>query len=382
MKRSDLTIIIIAVFLGVIPSQAQLVQTTVTGPSNVCPNEVAGYLVSVNIDTFKKVWAEVTNGVFTANNSNQIVIFPPGTEEFFVGPVPLTVRWNNQNGITGTLDVSGYWKFLGLVFSDDALVDVPIGSPPVGQFTAAYVASCGEDVSGFTIAPVVGATSYEWENTLGWTTGSTGPTGSFNSMTSTISGAVKVTAINSNCNISSNRTISVSRDAYVPFISGDDVVPPNNNETFLTVKGSNFDWTQPSGWTNMGSQGNFYMQIQAPSYSSSGYVHVSYLDACGNPGEASKFVSTEPYEENFRHGRDEEFLVFPNPTSDRLFVEHRFQTPYKVIIKTEAGEVVQSSVQSQNNATIDLEKLKEGRYFVEIVSGKKSTTKRFVVKRN
>jgi hypothetical protein len=352
---------------------------TLVGATSACASEEKVYSAYLANPFYVYAWFRVTNGIILENNSTEIESSATNGHE-----PTITVRWNNQNGIQGKVEAIGYWNDWPYSFStnkEELYVD--IGSPPIGQFTAVHVAPCSESSSAFSVAPITGATSYSWSNTLGWSTASTGATATFTATTSTTSGTVSVTAINANCSVNSTRTISVSRDATIPFVEGDEVVPPNNNETFITVRGSNFYWTPPSGWTTMGSQGNYFMQIQAPSYSSAGYVSVTYVDACGVSGETSKFVSTEPYEEDFRSGGgEEELLVFPNPTSNYLFVRGRKKEGFAAIIRTEYGELIQQTLHAPGETNIDVSKLAEGRYFVQITSGEKTKIKRLVVKRN
>jgi hypothetical protein len=373
-----------AVFLiGIWETALAQPQTTITGKNSVCPDETTTYFATMNVNTFKRCYFRVTNGIILENNSTEITIYADGnfTSQ---NPPTITVRWNNQRGVMGKVRAIGYYDIIFIEAGDSKEKDVIIGSPEIGQFTASYIASCGEDRSAFVIDPVRGATSYQWTNTLGWSfnSGGSGTTTLFNSLTSTLSGTVSVTAINANCqSTNSTRTISVNRSPSVPFLSGPEVVQPNNNGDFLTVKGSNFNWTPPSGWQNLGAQGNYYMQIQAPPYNSAGYITVTYIDACGVGGSASKFVSTEEYLPEFTDPGNETFRVYPNPVNSDLFIESNTIPDFEVIIRNDLGELVHTSKHSASDQTIDIRKLKEGNYFLQIIKkGDIAHTQRLIVK--
>lgn len=369
----------LSITLLFIAFSGKAVSTSINGKPSVCPNEETTYTVSMNVGTFKRAYIRITNGIILENNSTEITIYPVDGYYFDSYPT-VTIKWNNQAGLLGKVRAIGYYDLVSVEFGDSEELDVIIGSPPIGQFTASYVASCGEDRSAFTIDPVRGATSYQWTNTLGWSfnSGGSGTTTLFNSLTPTLSGIVSVTAINANCpSTNSTRTINVNRSVTIPVIQGQDVVPPSNFADYITVKGSNFNWSPPTGWTIVGPQGYYYMQVQAPNLNlPGGYLTVTYTDACGVSGSNSKFISTEEYLPEFTDPGDETFKVYPNPVSNDLFIESDANTDFVVLIRNNYGELIYTSKQSANDNIIDISKLKEGNYFVDIVQGIKTHTQR------
>lgn len=133
----------------------------------------------------------------------------------------------------------------------------------------------------YTIASVIGATSYTWILPSGWTGTSTST--NITTTVGTLSGTVKVHA-NNICGSSTDRTLSVTVLTSAPSqpgtISGNISVCQGSSQTYsiTAVSGAtSYTWTLPSGWTGTSST----TSITTTVGSSGGNITVTANNACG-----------------------------------------------------------------------------------------------------
>jgi hypothetical protein len=71
---------------------------------------------------------------------------------------------------------------------------------------------------------------------------------------------------------------------------------------------------------------------------------------------------------------------YPNPASDKIYVDRNTENEIEVSISDLLGQEVASLTTSKEKKTeIDISDLKEGIYFLRIRSGTQSITKRMIV---
>lgn len=91
----------------------------------------------------------------------------------------------------------------------------------------------------------------------------------------------------------------------------------------------------------------------------------------GNPGIFGEEISNDPLEN--------EFLVYPNPVTDYLWVKANREI-YQLEIYNKIGDLIVSLDHIDNDAQIDLRNLRKGTYWLNIQSPAGRYSKRIMVK--
>jgi PKD-like domain/Secretion system C-terminal sorting domain/Ig-like domain CHU_C associated len=143
-------------------------------------------------------------------------------------------------------------------------------------------AICSGSSNTYTIAAVVGASSYTWTLPGGWAGTST--TTSITTTAGTTSGNISVSANNASCGSSAPQTLGVtviSIPVQPSSVTGNAIVclGSSNTYTIASVSGAtSYTWTLPSGWTGTSTT----TSITATASSTSGNVSVTANNTCGS----------------------------------------------------------------------------------------------------
>ena len=71
-----------------------------------------------------------------------------------------------------------------------------------------------------------------------------------------------------------------------------------------------------------------------------------------------------------------EFTIFPNPTNNRLTIQNKGQVVEEVQIIDLAGKIIKST--AGNITHVDVGELQHGIYFIRLMAGNKTVTRKFV----
>lgn len=176
----------------------------------------------------------------------------------------IQVRANNSCGN------SGFESLAVAVTSIPAQPGLISGSTPV----------CLGTSQSYSISPVAGASSYNWNLPVGWS--GTSNSENINATVGSLGGIISITAENQ-CGISAPRNfaVSVSEIPSQPGpIAGSDAVCAGSNQNYFIspVAGANsYEWSLPGDW--MGSSNTFGMAAVAGN--NPGFVSVSAVNFCG-----------------------------------------------------------------------------------------------------
>jgi len=78
--------------------------------------------------------------------------------------------------------------------------------------------------------------------------------------------------------------------------------------------------------------------------------------------------------EDFEFKNDKRFLLFPNPTHEKLFIKSIENTNYSVVIYNQDGKILYKSLNNDKTLNIDVSKYSKGLYFVKIQSQDKANS--------
>ena len=151
-------------------------------------------------------------------------------------------------------------------------------------------AVCATTAQTYSVAAVVGATSYNWVLPQGWSGTST--TNSINVTTGTASGNISVTAVNT-CGSGAAKTVTINTNAapaQPSTITGNTAVCSGTAQTYVVnvVAGSiSYTWTIPSGWSGSSTTNS----INITSGSSAGSIVVKANNGCGSGATRSLAVN-------------------------------------------------------------------------------------------
>ncbi len=74
-------------------------------------------------------------------------------------------------------------------------------------------------------------------------------------------------------------------------------------------------------------------------------------------------------------------LVFPNPATDQLNIQTSNKQKFKFNIYNSLGQIVQTGILERNTTTIQIDKLTNGIYSIELSADSKTERRRFIVKK-
>ncbi len=240
----------------------------ITGNTMVCENDS---IVTYSIDT-----------VFNATSYNWIV--PPGsTITSGQGTTSITVDFGtiSDNVSVRAENTCGNSAYNNLAV---AIIDVPTPPGAINGNPSVCENATGE---AYSIDAVANATSYNWIVPPGSTITSGQGTTSITVDFGTISGNVRVRAENSCGNSAyNNLAVAINNDVPLPpdAITGDDFVQTNSTGELYSIstvpEATSYTWTVPTDATITSGQGTTSITVDLGT--TSGYVRVSYENACGN----------------------------------------------------------------------------------------------------
>ena len=199
------------------------------------------------------------------------------------------------------------------------------------------------------------------------------------------------------CGTSATARINVQVGVYSSSqitVSGQVAVCPGGQYWYsASPTGTSYSWTFPSGWNVMSQSGN-QIALSVPSSSpSGGAVRVSITNACG----ASTFsgITVFPMSCGGFLSNNENFVIYPNPTSDQLTVasiaennravevvspqSNDGSNNFSVTLYNDVHQAVRTGSSLNGNIEIKTSGLPKGVYYLEINSKHGVETKRVIV---
>jgi hypothetical protein len=169
-----------------------------------------------------------------------------------------------------------------------------IGSAPATPLSIAGSSSvCPGSSNTYSIAPVSGATSYNWSLPVGWSGTST--TNSISITAGSSGGTISVASVNS-CGTSALQiqAITMSSTPAMPLsISGTTVVCPGTSNSYNTapVSGAtSYNWSLPGGWTGTSTSTG----INVTAGASGGTISVAAVNSCGTSASQVQAIIIGP----------------------------------------------------------------------------------------
>lgn len=339
---------------------------TIAGSSTACPLTTQTY--SVNVPT----GAESFNWTFSV----------PGA---IITPTTLTgniVDVTFPAFTTGTLCVTASLTCGGSSTSPARCLTISSAPARPGTISGASTA-CGGTNEVYSIAPVAGATSYTWTfpdagalidgNPSPYTTANTSVTVTF-PVGYDRNSALCVSASNA-CSTSVDRCKNIGNQvpARPAAISATPGSWCNNSAVTFSIAAvsgaTNYTWSLSNGTINSG-QGT--TSINATWGTGAGSVTVYASSACGT--SPSRSLTGSPSCRIAGNTLDENFMVYPNPASELLYVNFKSSgSDYSVRLMNMNGQVLinqmHSAKEGMNTSEIEIQDLAPGIYVLEFVNG-------------
>ncbi len=240
---------------------------TITGSNNVCANSTQAYSIAAVSGATSYTWTLPSgwNGASNTTSVNAIA----GT----------------NSGVITVVAVSACGTSIAQTFN------VTVNSTPTQPTAISGNAVMCNGISAiYSVAPVSGASSYNWSLPAGWSGASNS-----NSITATAGvsgGTISVTATNS-CGTSIAQTVSVSVSVSAPSqpsaINGSINVCSSNTNTYTVnndANASSYNWTLPGGWSGNSTTNS----ISATAGTSGGTIIVTATNGCGTSAAQSVSV--------------------------------------------------------------------------------------------
>ena len=181
----------------------------------------------------------------------------------------------------GNITITAY-NSCGSVTSSPLAVTVSTSIPATPGTLTGSLNPCWNSSQSYSIAPVTGATSYNWTLPSGWTGSSTSP--SINATVGANSGTISVTASNA-CGTSAASTLAVTVSTSIPAtpgaITGNMNPCWNSSQTysFIPVAGAtSYLWSTPTGWTGTSTTNS----ITVTPNNQTNNFNVRAVNACGS----------------------------------------------------------------------------------------------------
>ena len=258
-----------------------------------------------------------------------------------------------------------YWLSVsnsGCTQSDTITVNFSNCNYPTSSFSASVLDICTENCTDFTDQSSNNPTSWAWSFPGGNPTSSTvqNPT----HICYTVPGVYPVTLISTNASGSDTLTMDSLITVYL--------VPPQptvtvHGDTLVTTGGASYQWffnnQQISGATD-----SFYVATQQGSYS----VEIADIAGCIN-------TSTDVIMSVDEAGFASSILLFPNPSNGELNIKGLPANAEKIEVFDAIGKLVDFFELSTSELNVPTNHYEEGVYFVRILSGSNSYSKRFTV---
>lgn len=353
--------------LSIAKATAPATPGVITGAVAVCPG-VYTYSVPAQATASSFTWTSPANASITnGQGTNTVEItFDAG---FTTGT--LSVVANNCSGTSAARTL--------------ALKTTP-GAP--AAITGPIANVCGTTTGiVYSIAPILGASSYTWAVTGGTITGGQGTTSITVDFPAVFASAtVKVKEITSCSSSGAYKSVTVKQSPTVPgTITGNASVCPTTSNVYsvASVTGATgYTWTIPTDWSITAGDGTTAITVTAGS--TSGYVKVAAGNSCATSTFKSKTVSigTGCRLANPNTNADEvfslfsNFNVYPNPSTDVFnisFDANEEGRSVQVQLMSIDGKLIQQEVSSTtigpNKIELQWNNAATGVYILQIQSG-------------
>lgn len=241
--------------------------TVIQGGSDVCSNGTGTFKVEPGVNVTSYNWSVPSGWTITSGQ---------GTTE-------ITVK---ANSTAGTISLTAQNDCGSTTISKTVSMSTTTPNAP-GPISSTG-AVCAGAFSLFTVAPVNGATSYNWEVPEGWSVVSGQGTNSIQVQTGSTAGTVKVYAVNA-CGSSSNASTLEVAPLQANLIKPASINGPaadfcqgqsNIKYSIDPVAGATtYTWTVPTGWTITSGQGTTEITVTAGA--TGGEVTVAAGNPCG-----------------------------------------------------------------------------------------------------
>ncbi len=356
-------------------SAAPATPGVITGALAVCPGTYTYYIADV-VNALTYTWVAPSNASITAGQ---------GTN---------TVSVTFVSGfITGNLTVTADNCIGSSVAKTLALKTIPAAPAAItGPITDVCNTTTGIT---YSVAPILGASSYNWVVTGGTITGGQGTTNITVNFPSTFASAtVKVQEITSCSSAGAYKSITVTQNGATPgTITGTTPVCPTLSYSYSVVAVPNavsYVWAVPSGWTISSGQGTNTLNVIAGAIA--GKVMVSAANTCGNGAAASKTIAIgttcrlanddEPIEKQEDINLD--MKIYPNPANgNEVSIELNGVTGNTQIqfFDLMGQKVTPCFYTKEGVNTFNISYLSNGIYFVELRDGSARKTERLLIQK-
>lgn len=353
------------------------VLAAVTGSNYVCANSSSTYSTSVVPGATSYIWSVTGNATLgastqTSTTTSQVINFGAGWTSGIV-----TVTGFNSCG-------SSSKSFT--VFSNPT---------QPGSISGLGAGLCELTNQVYSIAPVSGATNYQWTVPSGVTINSTNGLSvnvNFTPAFTSAAGNICVSALNS-CGASPLRCYTVTSRPAIPTVTGPNTVCKSENAVSYSANtvssASSWNWSVTGGATIIPS-GSSAIVNYTSSTGSSSIVRANAINNCGSSQPGQKNVAINPGCRIGTEDTDEihqsEFNLYPNPTKGNVHISFiaKDQERFTIKITDMLGNLISDQqitcVIGFNSFEIDLDKIAKGLYVVNVRSDNNNfETKRLVI---
>ena len=345
----------------------------ISGPTSTCGQTTASYSIASVFGATSYAW-QVPAGMTITAGQGTTAITVSMTPSFVYGQVKVSAVNNCGNVPAQALNVTG---------------NVP--GTPVTLSGPTNV--CGLSSATYSIAPVNGATGYNWTITgAGTIIGSNTGTSVTVALNGTTGGSVSCAATNV-CGNGIARTLNLVVTAIQPgLISGPITVCGVNTATYTVASvgaGYTYNWSLSlgSGWSITSGQGTNSITISGTSVSTnplSGLVKVTSTNGCGSTSAFRTLAVTYCHDgiamNNGVESNNTTFSnIYPNPTSSEFTIDvvSAGSTTENQEVTVEVYDVLgnlvinakHQLVSGTNTMKTNIEDFENGMYFVRLLDG-------------
>lgn len=181
----------------------------------------------------------------------------------------------------------------------------------------------------------------------------------------------------------SSEEIIINVEGAAPEISGESMVCDYSIEMYEVAEheGSTYNWTVTGGDITDGA--GTYVVTVTWAGPGDGMVSVEEETANGCVGNSEEFTviiddCTEIGEIN-----EYDFSIYPNPANNEITISHKagLEIGSEILIYNSMGQIIlEKTITNQNRQKIDIASLKNGMYFLEIVSKEVSIARKTFIK--
>ncbi len=338
----------------------------ISGPTSTCGQTTASYSIASVFGATSYAWTVPANMTITSGQGTTAISVSM-TTAFVYGQVKVSAV-NNCGNIPGTaLNVTG-------------------NVPPAPVTVSGPSNVCGLTTATYSIAPVTGATGYNWTITgAGTIIGSNTGTSVTVALNGTSGGSISCASTNA-CANGTARTLNLVVTATVPsVISGPTTICGVNTATYSVSSlgaGYTYNWSLAlgTGWTITAGQGTPSITISGTSISTnplSGLVKVTSTNGCGMTSAFRSMAVTYCHDGIAMSGTETNSNTFsniyPNPTSSEFTIDVTSDVDKDVTVEVYdvLGNLVihakHQLVSGTNTMKTNIEDFENGMYFVRLL---------------